>query len=47
MKYSFRIRAKLHYKLKGVEMVYGIRLESIMICEFNNTLQIVYILVNV
>ena len=47
MKYSLRISDRLHYKLKEMEMIYDIMLGPIMICEFNNTLQIVYILVNV
>ena len=47
MKYSLRISDRIHYKLKDMGMIYDIGLESIIICEFNNTLQIVYILVNV
>jgi hypothetical protein len=43
MKYSVRIGDRIHYKFKNGEKVYGIRLESIMICEFDNTSQIVYI----
>ncbi len=47
MKHSLRISGMIHYELKEMEMVYDILIGSIMICEFNNTLQIVYILVNV
>ena len=47
MKYNLGISDRIHYKLKDMGMIYDIWLGSIMICEFNNTLQIVYILVNV
>ena len=43
MKHSLRIINIIHYCLKEKEMIYDITLESIIICELDNTLQIVYI----
>lgn len=43
MKHSLRVIDMIHYCLKEKEMVYDIKVEPIIICEINNTLQIVYI----
>ena len=47
LKHGLRVDNMVDYKLKWNRMMYGNMLKSIMISEFNNTLQIVYILVNV
>ncbi len=43
MKHSLRIIDMIHYGLNEKEMIHDIALESIIIYEINNTLQIVYI----